>query len=401
MKTNKVFKKATGIALATVLSIGTFSSAFATSLTPIRDNAEVVDFSDVPGGLTKTFLVRDHVAMPSESFKFIINGTTGGPVKDGIKAAPPSMVTFTNGDSIEFGQDNEVSKQLSFTYDLTDITEAGIYRVEIKEVAGTRNGLTYDTDSRYMDMHVVRRAGELDIRNVIIYNEDGEKLWGNSTVPGEENISFTNRYFVNDDENNTPKKPIETPDPKNPEEPNKNPDDTPNPNNPNPTEDPNPTTPPTDYDKDQEFVIEVGKKLSQNNAVLDTNQEFSFNITVVGGNTGERYNVYSGDTLVTTLESGTAGTVTLKDGEKVRITGLTQDDKITVKEQEVSGYTAKNEVNGVYVGRLKTDIIVVNSTKDIIPTGIVENVLPFVVILTVAGGFAYIYFKRNKEEQFA
>lgn len=401
MKTNKLLKKATGVALATVLSVGTFSNVFATALTPINDNAEVVDYSDVPGGVTKTFLVKDDVPMPTETFTFTITGTTAGPKKDNLKAAPASMVKFTNGNTVEFGTDGKTSKELALEYDLNDITEAGIYRVEIKEIAGKRKGLTYDTKLRYMDMHVVRRNGELDIKNVVIYNENGEKLWGNSTVPGGDNISFINRYFIKDDENNTPKDPVKLPDPKNPEEPNKNPDNTPNPNNPNPTQDPDPKNPPTKYDPDQEIEVEVGKKLSLNNAVLDKTQEFKFDITVLGGTSGEKYNIYSGETLVTTLESGTAGTVTLKDGERVRITGLTQEDKITVKEQLVTGYTATNEVTGVYVGNLVTDIIVVNSTKDIVPTGIIENIAPFALIIAVAGGFAYFYFNRNKEEQFA
>lgn len=397
MTTNKFFKKASSLALATVLSVGTFSSAFA------ADTTNQPQFSAAPTHFTKVFTVKKDVAMPNVSFTFNVEGTTDGPTSEtsngsttlpkaaDIKVAPAGLVSLTN-DTVEFGNDTATQKTVGLAYDLSKITDGGVYRVKITETQGTYRGLTYDDNTKYMDIYVTRNSnGQLEITSTVIYNDKGEKLPGRNEKPTDGSVSFENRYFVNNDDNDTPKTPEKTPDPTDPENPT------------NPSTDPNPSTPPTVPDPNKEYNVEVGKWVSRSNAILEDNKDFEISIAVTGGNTGERYNVYdANNTLLGTLTSGAAQTFKIKHGQKVNITGLTADDKITVTEVNVpNGYTRLGEVSGVYVGNLKTDVIVVNKTTNTVPTGIIENILPFVVIIAVAGGFAYVYYNKNKEEQFA
>ena len=139
--------------------------------------------------------------------------------------------------------------------------------------------------------------------------------------------------------------------------------------------------------------------------------KFEFKIKI-NGTDGERYLVTTTkDASGITTEgankyttSGTEVTVKLKHGETIKFAGLTAGDTYTVTETEANtdGYTTTEEVeNATALGAADKTQTVVNEFTQDIPTGLIDNILPFIIAIAVGGIFAVIYFKRNKEEELA
>lgn len=64
--------------------------------------------------------------------------------------------------------------------------------------------------------------------------------------------------------------------------------------------------------------------------------------------------------------------------------------------------TSKEELDpdGVTVNVVSlSDIVWTNEADAPIPAGLIENLAPFVLIIALAGGFAYFYFKKNRDEE--
>lgn len=349
MNLNNILRKATGVALAGTLTLGALASnSFAAN-----------EYTGQPTGISKTLEVRDGVQIPNETFHFTVEPATPGETETGKEAAPAGFVSLANDGNITFGKDTEKTKSLGLNFDYSKISKPGIYRVAISETAGNREGMTYDTAVRNVDLYVTRTAdGSLQISNVVVSNENGDKQDGNQGAAGNTAVSFKNRYGV--DENGDP----------------------------------------TDTVSD----LKVGKKISNDSVLVENDKEFAFTVTIQG-QVGDKY-TYDGKTYeVENADTPVSFTVTAKNGQTKTISGLTNGDKVTVLETEESkkGYTSSDEIE---TPKALSDIpdktvIVTNISESSVPTGIIDNVLPFVLIVVVAGGFAYLYFKKNKKEELA
>lgn len=167
----------------------------------------------------------------------------------------------------------------------------------------------------------------------------------------------------------------------------------------------------------QEDLV-ITKTITGNQANLSDTFTFTINVGSTS-NTSVRYST-SGVTnpvenqAVTTGENITIAGVT--NNSTITLTGLTANDTVKITESDakdggykanVSGGLTLSEADvdsGAATGTATVtagidDIAWENSRTAEIPTGLIENLAPFILIIALAGGFAYFYFKRNKEEE--
>lgn len=161
--------------------------------------------------------------------------------------------------------------------------------------------------------------------------------------------------------------------------------------------------------------ITVKKSITGNQANKSDTFDFDITFTPADGttNTSVRLN---GETAITS--GGNAVTANaIGDGGSFTISGLATGDKITITEKDVNnygGYKATASYNGTDVtdqevtatGTPNTftvaetgEITWTNNRSAEIPTGVISNVLPFVLVIAAAGFFAFIYFNKKEEEE--
>ena len=212
--------------------------------------------------------------------------------------------------------------------------------------------------------------------------------------------------------------------PNNPEYPDPTPDPDPNPG-PNPDSDPNPN--------DTTHNVIVTKKIK--GAKPSNGKNFKFTVNVIPAqDSKEIYKVVAYDATQQgeqqeSTDPANFKYVDVKNGKTVtfdnitedkgfRIYGLSKNDKVVVTEQDGETYTMTVEVpeNPSYIkmgldteqGAYKTTfkvkhddakLNVVNTKDQVTPTGIVMNVMPYALMLTVAGGLGAVFMNRKKEEE--
>ena len=143
----------------------------------------------------------------------------------------------------------------------------------------------------------------------------------------------------------------------------------------------------------------------------DLNREFEFTITVSDNdeNAVEKYYMVvtnkKGETHTTpfTLTDGMSQEFVLADGDKAVIYGLSANDTYTVTETtEDPSYTTT--VNGEEKKALEntkaSQVPVVNfvntNTNGVPETGLILNVAPYVLMVVLAGGLAFLFLRRRK-----
>lgn len=410
---NKKFTRKLGaMTLATVLAfggiVGTVNAEEQT--TPTISGDKIYNNAGTPQAIGKKFAVNSKNTMPVETFKFKIEGTTTeGPVlKYGdkkentatIKSATADIISLKSNE-LKFGEGETpvIEQAIGLTIDATKAKEGpGIYRAKIREEKGVRKGLTYDTAARYIDLYLAygEDGKTLEVKNTVVYKEvkdDQGKVTeyvkqddGQTEVEKGKKVNaavvFKNLYFKSDE--NTDKTP-------------KNVDKKTG-----------------DEDENQEYTISVGKEISKESVDRDENREFKINVTLTG-QVGDRFTAYKLNTngeidetnktvseAITKENQGKTITISVKHGEKYKIFGLTKDDKIKAVEQD-----AKDEFNKTgeikedkAISELDKDITIVNTSKSSTPTGLIQNMAPYAVILSVAviGGTLYVKTKKEKEE---
>lgn len=416
---NKFTQKLAGMSLATVLAFGGIVN------TAHAAGAEGYDVSQITG-ITKQVQVREGLAVPTETFTFNIEALGNEDVLPTGYIAVDSnstLVTFdddTKTRTLSFSEGDKdasgvtATKRLGLKFDVSQVDKAGRYRFKITETEGSRAGMQYDT-AKYVDLRITRNANnELEISNVVISDGRTEEVDGRivpvtegkadtstrlknpQETPVTENpapnldglsatdvaISFVNRYGVNEDGTD-----ISTPDPSEPGS---------ETNNPNP----NPETGKDNLDPNTIYKVQVGKTISADSSIIDSNEEFEFTVTIKGDE-GDVFTYNNSN--YTADEQGLATiTLNLKDGERAIIDGLTSKDEITVKETDAKGYTPTGEINSVQLNQIDgLTTIVTNTSNEEIPTGLIQNIVPFAIILVVAGGAAYLYIKKQNEKQLA
>ena len=336
MNLNNIFKKVSGVALAAILSFGTFTvDAYAAEAPTLTKN--VGNENQYFGGGTFTFAIED--------------GTIGNDEFEGFNkpANGKNLVKLTNGGQIKIpAGSNTGTLPLELAKDLTDVP-VGVYRYEISETKSGINGVTDDDSVYYIDVFVTR-------------DEDNNKQIEAVQVRKSTNLKDkVDLVFNNKLESNQ---------------------------------------------------ITVSKTVTGNQANLDDTFNFTFSLDTEGK--AFRYST-DGGTKWTTVEAGKTGTVPLKNNQSFVIDGLAATDTIDVSESELESNTVKDYVSTYSInggtsqsGNAADNVagdqntIAFTNTKDQqIPTGLIENIAPFVLAIAAAGIVFFVYFKRDKEEELA
>ncbi|MDO5027047.1 MAG: QVPTGV class sortase B protein-sorting domain-containing protein [Tissierellia bacterium] len=136
----------------------------------------------------------------------------------------------------------------------------------------------------------------------------------------------------------------------------------------------------------------------------DRNKEFPVEITVEGQE-HDKYTVYVDDTKQdATYTTGEVIKVKVKNNTKIEIRGLTKGDSYSIKEKDLDGYVSSLGLNADVVGESKVledqqgDLEVINTLEGTIPTGVIETVAPFALMIVIALGFAVVYFRKREIE---
>ena len=280
--------------------------------------------------------------------------------------------------------------EAAITVDTTKFPGEGYYLFDLKEVEGNYQGIRYDKNNYKLFVIIYKDATGALKSKVSVYRADANK------------VATTKTEYIGNNygRENTPP--------------------------------PSPELPPITPDENDEDTHDVTIKKKVTGSMGDSNKEFNFEIKITSDRSGkvnpdndhEFYKVTGeGITTPTSIESDTAAKVfKLRDkGEGIRIFGLSNGDKIEVKESNGASYTmtVKEDTTGkvsavkdgdgfftvadyttnFYALKNEASVTVTNNKDAITPTGIVMNVAPYAMMLAVAGGLGVVFMNRKKEEE--
>lgn len=321
-----------------------------------------------------TLYKRAKVYAPNTTFEFTVTNLTKDKAKETNKnedlvpafqnapaeAVTPGSITLT---PTEGELDNtSITKELTFTLDPSKFTAMGTYRYEVKQTKGTYEGITYDEDTRYLDVTVATDG-------TTFYIESAQLISYKNGTRGKSE-SFVNTYGVNkpDTENPVPK-----------------PDGTVN-------------------------DLVISKTVTGNYGERD--KKFIFEITINGAE-GEWYNLEGRPAI----KKGTAARIELKHGETVKIYGLTENDTYTIKELEADDYktTFETKLNGTNKaggsGNIKTATGTIDAgtslqTQEVAftndrtgsATGFASSYGPYALMVVLACAVAFVLFRKKRAE---
>lgn len=321
-----------------------------------------------------TLYKRAKVYAPNTTFEFTVTNLTKDKAKEtnknedlvpAFQNAPAEAVTSgsitltpTEGEL----DNTSITKELTFTLDSSKFTAMGTYRYEVKQTKGTYEGITYDEDTRYLDVTVATDG-------TTFYIESAQLISYKNGTRGKSE-SFVNTYGVNkpDTENPVPK-----------------PDGTVN-------------------------DLVISKTVTGNYGERD--KKFIFEITINGAE-GEWYNLEGQPAI----KKGTAARIELKHGETVKIYGLTENDTYTIKELEADDYktTIETKLNGTNkadesgniktatgtIGAgtsLQTQEVAFTNKREGSATGFALSYGPYALMVVLAGAVAFVLFRKRRAE---
>lgn len=364
MKKNEIMKRLSAIILA-----GTMTFAMGTSVFATEQAYEPMPLCEtkIPGvitkpttiTLTKTVTAGDNVKAPNTSFTFSVAPadqetdakgvvTAYAGITDGLKfGLNKNTITFTPSDT-SFTKTTEIS------IDKTKFTIPGVYHYQVKENKGSYDGMTYD--STIYDVYVYVENDTNSSNGLIVSAVESKKAESNNVELMCEkpkcDISFENTYTTN--------------------------------------------------------KLTLKKVITGNQA--HKSKEFKFTLTINGA-AGEKYTAVNGDNSQE-LTSGTSVDYYLGNDETVVIYGLSANDTYTIVEEDCSkdGYettitgdgtvdtTNKLEVTGTE-GTADKAVTYTNTKQVNPPTGIITNVLPYVLMVVTAAGLAFVFLRKREYDR--
>lgn len=385
LKNKKIFSRiAAGVmtvAMAITLLPGTMKTV----------NAAGTGTAEAPvtsASVNVTLYKRANVYAPNTTFDFTVTELTAEDAKKTnknedlvpafqnapAKAVTPGTITLSPTTDANKLDNTSITKELTFTLVASKFTAIGTYRYEVKQIKGTYEGITYDEDTRYLDVTVAADEDKF-------YIESAELIsYKNGTL--DKSGAFVNTYGVN------------KPDPENPTDP--VPDGTVN-------------------------DLVISKTVTGNYGERD--KKFAFTITISGEADGgelyklERLSGTSGESEPTKIEKGKSATIYLKHNESVKIYGLTEGDNYKIEEAVAKGYTTKFETkvgeivnaegtkNGnVAEGKiakgdsLQEQKVAFTNESSGSATGFALSYGPYALMVVLAGAVAFVLFRKRRAE---
>ena len=335
MKTNKTLRRFAAAVLAGTMMLAMSTSAFAADVTEPSDNG------GIQVTLTKKVTAEKNVKAPNTTFTFKIangNGTTDNEVV--IYSGITDGAFFGEGANIITftPTDSTLEKTTAINFDVERFEKPGVYRYVITETVGAYDGITYDSSQYYMDVYVVNGDKGLKIDAVTTTKT-------NETEKSD--LVFENKYATNN--------------------------------------------------------LTLEKVVAGNQANM--NQKFKFEITVNGAN-GEQYATSNSNVVLTSKETTT---VELGNNETITVYGLSAGDTYTIVEKDNSDDGYETKINGAdetdkltATGNVadEDDTVVYTNTKEVTtPTGIITNVLPYVLMVAVAAALVVVFLRKREYDK--
>ena len=322
--------------------------------------------------ITKQITKESNIYAPKTTFKFTVAPGTAVPAsenQEAIYAGPANGVTLDKDVIASVPADSDIGNE-KITVGTTKLNvnesvftkgedaKPGIFRYVVSEVATDKDGnayegVAYTTEQKYFDVYVTSDdVGNLEVSSYLFVDKTDSK--------SKDGGVFTNDYSSRHDTL-----------------------------------------------KD----LTVKKEVTGNQG--NRNKDFKFTIKVDGA-AGEQYYVtFSDGKAPTTLVSGEAKTITLKDNETAKIFGLSETDEYTVTEASYAddGYTTTidNEEKLTATGTIKKDtearttaangdknITVVNDKTTNSPTGIFLHIAPYIALIGAAIASSLLFFRRKR-----
>ena len=313
--------------------------------------------------ITKQITKESNIYAPKTTFKFTVAPGTAVPAgenQEAIYAGPANGVTLDKDVIASVPADSDIGNE-KITVGTTKLNvnesvftkgedaKPGIFRYVVSEVATDKDGnvyegVAYTTEQKYFDVYVTSDdVGNLEVSSYLFVDKTDSK--------SKDGGVFTNDYSSRHDTL-----------------------------------------------KD----LTVKKEVTGNQG--NRNKDFKFTIKVDGA-AGEQYYVtFSDGKAPTTLVSGEAKTITLKDNETAKIFGLSETDEYTVTEASYADDGYKTTIDnvetltttGTITGNSDKNITVVNDKTTNSPTGIFLHVAPYIALIGAAIASSLLFFRRKR-----
>lgn len=342
MNLNNIFKKVSGVALAGAIAFAGFAGSANAASGAINTKGSSDALTSTPE-ISKEVTGAEYFG--GGTFTYTL---TAGEAPSYTGFAPRTsktpLIGLTDG-KIEFAAGQTTGTEaITVNQAAVDQSKPGVYRYQIKEEASGIAGMTDDTRTFDVDVFVTSDNGTGRKIAYYIVSVAGQKA----------ELKFTNTLALKD--------------------------------------------------------LTVSKVVTGNQADLSDEFNFSFTVTPASGttNTSVRYNYDGKDNQA--VKTGEAVNLEgVGNGDKFVITGLAEGDSVTITETDTQnrGYTTTYKVdNGTAQDGTSASVTGKNSTVEFtntrtaeIPTGLIENIGPFVIAILAAGFILFIYFKNNKKEE--
>lgn len=278
------------------------------------------------------------------------DGTSQVTVNAGISGGL-SGCTITSAPNTAGEPSASYTLQGNLTVNLTAFTGAtpGIYHYEVREKAGSYEGITYDSQAYDVYLYLMRTEGNvLYVGYAVCVNR------ATGTV-AKAALTFTNDYGKTND---------------------------------------------TTHDVTVEKVV--------TGDMANMSDTFTFSVSVNGA-TGEVYKVvYTQSGIVETTSVTSGSTINLDkigNDDTIHIYGLSATDTYTVTETDNQGYTVSDDDTDSAAGTVDGTVAADNSqhtitnTKDAAtPTGIIMSVAPYALLVVLAAGACVVFLRRRGAE---
>lgn len=368
MKTGKRRLAAFAVVAATMLLalVGVVTPAWAeggstTPHLPVNDNKVTI---------ASTLTMNKNAVEPNAEFGYSIapaetseltSTSNNMPVSAGVPGAvtlSPSSVNFSargldNVDNTD-GNTKTITAHLSASLKTSMFTAPGIYRYKITQTEPPLDGLNVTYQELFLDVYVEN-----------VENGSSDYVVGGCTLnveagSGEKTAGFVNKYVT------------------------------------------------------QKLTI---KKVVAGNQG-DKNKDFDFTVTIKGTD-GEAYKYATVKDGTTTAPnenmaaSGTAISVSLKNGESVIFYGLSSEDKFTVTEKDYHGIgyktsykigddtspTEGNYIAEKAIGTSDTTVTFTNTKEATVPTDVIRTVVPYAAIVAFAAVMGVVFFRPRRNRR--
>lgn len=359
MKTGKRRLAACAVVAATMLLalVGVAAPAWAEggSKLPVTGNTVTI---------TSTLIMNKDAVEPNAKFEYSISpagtseltSTSGMPVTPGVPDAvtlPSSSVNFSAQGlhSVDNTDDTKtITADLSASLDISKFKAPGIYRYKIAQTPPPLDGLNVTYKELFLDVYVENGSSGYVVGGCTLSVKAGS---------GEKAAGFVNKYATH--------------------------------------------------------KLTITKVVAGNQG--DKNKDFDFTVTIKGAD-GETYKyatVKDGTTTPNEVKaaSGTAISVSLKNGESVIFYGLSSEDKFAVTEADYhsEGYktsykigddTSSTEGNSIAekgIGTSDTTVTFTNTKEATVPTDVIRTVVPYAAIVAFAAVMGVVFFRPRRNRR--